>query len=85
MGQRWYGLPLPVSTPRLQLRKLTPDDLPDALEILTDPEVYQYEEHGPLDEAEAKRWLDATLKQKLSDNDGKLSLGITSNMMSRSR
>ena len=59
------------------VRRLAPEDLADILEILTDPEVYRYEEHGQRDEAEGKIWLDAVLKQKLSDSEGKLSLGIT--------
>jgi [ribosomal protein S5]-alanine N-acetyltransferase len=76
-GTEGHSLPLPLSTPRLILRRLTPDDLPDILEIITDPEVYRYEERGPLGEVEGKQWLEVALKQKLSDGDGKLSLGIT--------
>ncbi len=70
------SLPLPLSTPRLILRRLTLEDLADILEILTDPEMYQYEERGTLDEAEGKRWLETAVKQKLSDAEGRLSLGI---------
>jgi [ribosomal protein S5]-alanine N-acetyltransferase len=76
-GTESHGLPLPVTTPRLVLRRLTPDDVADVLEILTDPEIYQYEDHGPLDDAQAKLWLETTLKEKLSDREGKLSLAIT--------
>jgi RimJ/RimL family protein N-acetyltransferase len=72
-----HSLPLPLSTPRLIVRRLTPEDLADVLEIQSDPEMFQYEERGPLDEAEGKRWLEAALKKKLSDNEGKLFLGIT--------
>jgi RimJ/RimL family protein N-acetyltransferase len=75
-GTEGQSLPLPLSTPRLILRKLTPEDLPDVLEILTDAEAYRYEERGPLDEAEAKQWLETAVKQKLSDSEGSLSLGV---------
>jgi ribosomal-protein-alanine N-acetyltransferase len=75
-GTEGHSLPLPLSTPRLILRRLASADLPDILEILTDPEVYRYEERGPLDEAEGKQWLETAVKQKLSDSEGNLSLGI---------
>ncbi|HTS19363.1 MAG TPA: GNAT family N-acetyltransferase [Verrucomicrobiae bacterium] len=70
------ALPLPIETPRLSLRKLQPEDLPDALEILSDPETFQYEERPPMDEDEAKRWLERVVKEKLSDISGQLTLGI---------
>lgn len=69
-------LPLPIETSRLILRRLRSDDFPDAFEFLSDTEVYRYDERPPMDEDEAKRWLDRTAKGKLSDPEGELTLGI---------
>jgi RimJ/RimL family protein N-acetyltransferase len=74
--QQGAALPLPIETPRLVLRKLQLEDLPDALEILSDPETFRYEEHPPMDEAEVKPWLERVAKEKLSDTTGELTLGI---------
>ena len=71
--QKGFALPLPIETPRLVLRKLQLEDLPDVLEILSDPETFRYEERPPMDETEAKPWLERVVKEKLS---GALTLGI---------
>jgi ribosomal-protein-alanine N-acetyltransferase len=75
-NQQGAALPLPIETPQLILRKLQPEDLSDALEILSDPETYRYEERPPMDENEVKRWLERVVKEKLSDASAGLSLGI---------
>jgi len=75
-NQQGAALPLPIETAQLVLRKLQPDDLSDALEILSDPETFRYEERPPMDETEVKRWLERALKEKLSDNSGELNLAI---------
>ncbi len=74
--QQGGALPLPIETPRLILRRLEFEDLSDVLEILSDPETFQYEERPPLDENEVKRWLERVVKEKLSDLSGQLTLGI---------
>ena len=74
--QQGSALPLPIETPRLILRRLQFEDLSDALEILSDPETFQYEERPPMDEDEVKRWLERAVKEKLSDISGQLTLGI---------
>jgi len=74
--QEGSALPLPIETPRLVLRKLQLEDLPDVLEILSDPETFRYEERPPMDETEAKFWLERVVKEKLSDTSGVLTLGV---------
>ena len=74
--QEGSALPLPIETPRLVLRKLQLEDLPDVLEILSDPETFRYEERPPMDETEAKPWLERVVKEKLSDISGVLTLGV---------
>ncbi len=70
------ALPLPIETPRLVLRKLQLEDFSDALEVLSDPETFRYEERPPMDETEVKPWLERVVKEKLSDISGLLTLGI---------
>jgi [ribosomal protein S5]-alanine N-acetyltransferase len=60
----------------LVLRKLQLEDLPDVLEILSDPETFRYEERPPMDETEVKPWLERVVKEKLSDTSGVLTLGV---------
>jgi len=74
--QEGYALPLPIKTQRLLLRKLELTDLPDILEILTDEEVFRYDERPPMEEDEVKTWLEQTLKERLSDPRGVLTLGL---------
>jgi RimJ/RimL family protein N-acetyltransferase len=74
--QEGSALPLPIETPRLVLRKLQAEDLPDVFEILSDAATFQYEEHPPMDETEAKFWLERVVKEKLSDTSGVLTLGV---------
>jgi RimJ/RimL family protein N-acetyltransferase len=75
-NQASSALPLPIETPRLVLRKLQLEDLPDVLEILSDPETFQYEERPPMEETEVKPWLERVVKEKLSDTSGALTLGV---------
>ncbi len=74
--QESVALPLPIETPRLVLRKFQGEDFPDAVEILSDPETFRYEERPPMDEPEVKLWLERVVKEKLSDTSGELALGI---------
>jgi RimJ/RimL family protein N-acetyltransferase len=75
-NQEGFAPPLPIETPRLVLRKFQFEDFPDALEILSDPETFRYEERPPMDEAEVKLWLERVVKEKLSDTSGELTLGV---------
>ena len=69
-------LPLPIETSRLTLRKLTTEDFDDIFEFLSDTKTFQFDDRGPMDEDEARRWLDRAIKEKLSDSTGALTLGI---------
>lgn len=75
-GQEASALPLPIETPRLLLRKLELTDFSDAFEVLSDEDIYRYDERPPMEEAEAKGWLELTVKEKLSDPRGVLTLGL---------
>jgi RimJ/RimL family protein N-acetyltransferase len=44
-----------VRTPRLVLRRFSPDDGPGLHAVLRDPEVVRFEPYGPVDAAEAAR------------------------------
>jgi RimJ/RimL family protein N-acetyltransferase len=70
------ALPLPIETSRLILRKLTTVDFDDVFEFLSDTNTFQFDDRGPMDEPETRRWLDSAIKERLSDPTGELTLGI---------
>src|SRR6266536_6136418 len=51
-------LPLPIRTPRLRLRLLTPEDQPDWLEFVTDEDSYAYLAGDSPDEDAARVWFE---------------------------
>ena len=75
-GEEGGKLGLPIETPRLILRRLELEDFSDAVEILTDPETFHYEERDAWSEDGVKRWLEEEVKSRLSDEKGKLVLAV---------
>ena len=69
-------LPLPMMTPRIRLRLLTPEDQPDWLEFIADQESYTYLDGEPPDEDEARTWLSHSQSARLTDPNGYIPLGI---------
>ncbi len=68
--------PLPITTPRLVLRRLTTGDWKDLLEVLSDEEVFRYMEGQPLGEEQVIRWLEHDSVVKLTTPDQLFYLGI---------
>src|SRR5262245_39964370 len=52
-------IPLPITTPRLVLRRLAENDWKDLLEFLSDEQLWPFEEQGPAGEKEILEWLTA--------------------------
>lgn len=75
VGQK---IPLPISTPRLALRRLSTRDWKDLMEFLSDEELFRYQEGRPLGEEEIIRWLEADSQVKLTTPDQVFCLGIES-------
>jgi ribosomal-protein-alanine N-acetyltransferase len=75
-GEEGGKLPLPIETTRLTMRRLELDDLSDAVEILTEPDTFRHEEQDAWSEDGVKRWLEEEVKSRLSDQKGRLALGI---------
>jgi len=59
-------LPHAISTPRLLLRRFRPADWKDLLEIMSDPELFQYNDWSPQDEEAIVKWLDADRDVRLT-------------------
>ena len=49
-------VPLALETPRLHLRRMTPDDVPALLRVFGNAEVMRFYP-APFDEARMQRWL----------------------------
>jgi len=69
-------LPIPITTPRLILRRLTAGDWKDLLEFMSDEELFRYTAGGPLEEEETLRWLERDSQVKLTTPDQTFCLGI---------
>ncbi len=69
-------LPLPLTTPRLVLRRLRGLDWKDLMEILSDDEVLHYVDLRPLTEEEIIRWLEGDGYVKLTTPNQAFCLGI---------
>lgn len=69
-------LPLPITTPRLILRRLAASDWKDLLELFSDEEMFLYDEGHPLAEEEILRWLESESVVKLTTPGQTLYLGI---------
>jgi len=69
-------LPIPISTPRLVLRRLLGTDWNELMELHADEELFRYYDVRPLGEAEMTRWLEADAYVKLTTPDHPFFLGI---------
>jgi RimJ/RimL family protein N-acetyltransferase len=69
-------LPLPIKTPRLNLRPLKTEDLPDLLEFVKDEDSYKYLTNYPPDDEEAKSWLEKSKASRLTHPKGWLALAV---------
>ena len=69
-------IPLPITTPRLLLRRLAASDWKDLLELLSDEEFFRYQEGVPLDEDGILRWLESDAHVRLTTHDQPFHLGI---------
>jgi RimJ/RimL family protein N-acetyltransferase len=69
-------IPLPITTPRLVLRRLAPGDWKDLLELMADEEFFQYRDGTPLDEDGVLHWLESDPHVKLTTPDQPFQLGI---------
>jgi RimJ/RimL family protein N-acetyltransferase len=69
-------IPLPIATSRLVLRRLAAVDWKDLLEFLSDEELFQYVDNGPLGEKEVLEWLDADRHVKLTTPNTTVCLAI---------
>ena len=71
-----WQIPLPITTARLAIRRLTGRDWQDLLELMSDEELYRYHDGAPLDEDGVLRWLESDAHVKLTTPDQPLFLGI---------
>jgi len=69
-------IPLPITTPRLQLRRLAASDWRDLLELLSDEEFFRYQDGVPLDEDGILHWLESDAHVRLTTHDQPFHLGI---------
>jgi RimJ/RimL family protein N-acetyltransferase len=69
-------IPLPITTPRLLLRRLAASDWRDLLELLSDEEFFRYQDGVPLDEDGILRWLESDAHVRLTTPDQPFHLGI---------
>jgi [ribosomal protein S5]-alanine N-acetyltransferase len=69
-------LPLPVTTPRLALRRLNGSDWQDLLEFMSDEELFHYVEGWPLEEEQVLHWLEADSRVQLTTPGQLFCLGI---------
>jgi len=69
-------IPLPITTPRLVLRRLAGGDWKDLLELMSDEEFFRYQDGVPLDEDGVLHWLESDAHVKLTTPDQPLYLGI---------
>jgi [ribosomal protein S5]-alanine N-acetyltransferase len=69
-------LPLPISTPRLGIRQLKTEDLPDYMEFITDEDSYRYLDYSSMEEGEAIKWFHHIRSVKLTEVSGYQALGI---------
>jgi RimJ/RimL family protein N-acetyltransferase len=67
---------LPMKTPRLNLRQLVTEDLPDLLEFIMDEQSYEYLEGYPPYETDVQNWLERNRVPRFSDGDAIIPLGV---------
>ena len=71
-----HPIPLPITTPRLVLRRLAGGDWRDLLELISDEEFFRYQDGAPLDEDGVLHWLESDAHVKLTTPDQPFHLGI---------
>ncbi len=76
-GEPGRRIPVPFSTDKLTLRRLTPGDWRDLSEFLSDEQTFRYLSGQPLDEAAMLRWLESDTHVKLTTPDESFFLGLT--------
>ncbi len=69
-------LPIPITTPRLVVRRLHPDDWKDLLEIMANETLHRYTETPMLTEEEIIRWLEEDRGVRLTQGGQGLYLGL---------
>src|SRR6185295_18359236 len=69
-------IPIPITTPRLVLRRLAPADWKDLLEFLSDEDLFHFVDNGPAGEKEVLEWLDADRHVKLTTPNTTFCLAI---------
>jgi [ribosomal protein S5]-alanine N-acetyltransferase len=69
-------IPLPITTPRLVLRRLAPAAWKDLLDFLSDEELFQYVDNYPIGEKEVLDLLDADQHVKLTTPKSTFCLAI---------
>jgi len=75
-GAAGRGLPIPMTTARLVLRRLQAGDWRDLLECHSDEELFRYVDGRPLGEEEILRWLENDSHVKLTTPNQPFFLGI---------
>src|SRR3989442_3868610 len=75
-GDPGQKVPLPITTPRLTLRRLATADWKDLLELLSDEDLFQYSENGPVNEEQILRWLETDKHVKLTTPNTTFCLGV---------
>jgi len=75
-GEVGRRIPIPITTPRLILRRLRAGDWKDLLEFLSDEELPEYSARAPMDEQEILRWLENDSPVKLTTADQTFYLGL---------
>jgi RimJ/RimL family protein N-acetyltransferase len=61
-----HRIPVPVTTPRLVLRRLQFSDGGDLLAFLSDEELFRFEGNGPFNEEQIQQWLEADPRARLT-------------------
>jgi RimJ/RimL family protein N-acetyltransferase len=70
-------IPLPVSTPRLMLRRLAMADWQDLLEFLSKEELFEFVEGVPTGEDQIVQWLESDQYAKITSANTPFCLAIT--------
>jgi RimJ/RimL family protein N-acetyltransferase len=69
-------IPIPITTPRLILRRLAATDCEDLVEFLSDAELFRYVQESPMGEKEVAEWLASDRRIKLTTPETTFCLAI---------
>ena len=69
-------IPLPITTPRLVLRRFAGGDWKDLMDLMGHESLFEFEEGGPLEEEAILRWIESDHHVKLTTPDQLFCLGI---------